>query len=92
MSSQAGEPAGQAPIDLVRAESDGNPIARFDAEVRDALSVLTGTSRLLEQRWDSLPLDRRLEMVSAIARRAEALQGALLPVLTRLSNSSSLQG
>lgn len=93
MSSEAREPAERAPIDLVRAESGKNPIEQFDADVRDALSVLTGTSRLLEQRWESLPLDRRLQMVETIARRSEELQASLLPVLARLLNSkTSMQG
>lgn len=74
-------------VDLVAAERGGDPILKFDEDVRNALSVLTGTSRLLEQRWDELPPDRRYVMVEAIARRAEELQAALLPVLVRLTQA-----
>lgn len=85
MDSERGAPPEAAPtVDLVEAERETDPILRFDADVRNALSVLTGTSRLLEQRWGELPPDRRYLMVEAIARRAEELQAALLPVLSRL--------
>ena len=88
MGTDAGRPGeGEPTVDLVAAEAGGDPIGRFDADVRNALSVLTGTSRLLEQRWDQLPPDRRYAMVEAIARRAEDLQATLLPVLTRLAGA-----
>lgn len=79
--------ANEPTVDLVAAERGGDPILKFDEDVRNALSVLTGTSRLLEQRWDELPPDRRYLMVEAIARRAEELQASLLPVLVRLTQA-----
>jgi hypothetical protein len=60
--------ANEPTVDLVAAEGGGDPILAFDEDVRDALSVLTGTSHLLEQRWDELPRDRRYVMGEAIAR------------------------
>ena len=62
-----------------------DPIGRFDAEVRDALSVIVGSTRMLRDRFDELPPDRQLAMIDAIGRRAEELQRSLLPVLHRIT-------
>lgn len=72
------------PVDL-REPARRDAIPRFDAEVRDALSVLVGTTALLRSRWHELPEGRRLLLVESLGRRAEELQASLLPVLGRLT-------
>lgn len=65
-----------------------NRIEQFDADVRNALAVLVGTTTFLDSRWDDLPDERRRQLVANLARRSESLQQALLPVLNRLLASS----
>ena len=74
-------------VDVSEAADD--PIARFDHEVRDALSVIVGSTRMLRDRFDELEPDRQLAMIEAIGRRAEELQRSLLPVLHRISTVRS---
>ena len=75
-------------VDLTESARRREATSRFDADVRNALSVLVGTTALLRSRWDELPDDRRLQLVESLGRRAEELQAALLPVLGRLVANS----
>lgn len=54
-----------------------------DADVRNSLAVLVGTSALLRNRWDELPEELRLQLIDNLVRRSEELQRTLLPLLDR---------